>query len=128
MAARRAPGSVAGVIVPPDDAQLARVYAAAIAAAADLDTAADATVRVFAAAGQDDTERLAATAVRLALRARPAPVFARMALADAEAVALCRLLRLDVGRIAGLLGVASAEVRKRLTRGLASAVPSDATA
>ena len=116
------------MIVPPDDAQLARVYGAAVAAAADAEIAADTTVRVFAAAGGDDTEQLAATAVRLALRARPAPAFAHMRLADAEAVALCRLLRLDVGRVAALLGVATSEVRTRLTRGLASAVPSDAAA
>jgi hypothetical protein len=119
------------VIVPPDDAQIARVYSAAVAAAADRDTAADATVRVFSAAVEDDAEQLAAAAVRLALRARPAPAFARMRLADAEAVALCRLLRLDVGRVAALLGVAAPEVRRRLTRGLAAAlvpVPSDAVA
>jgi hypothetical protein len=116
------------VIVPPDDAQIAHVYSAAVAAAADRDTAADATVRVFAAAREDDPEQLAATAVRLALRARPAPAFAHMRLADAEAVALCRLLRVDVRRAAALLGVAAPEVRRRLTRGLASAVPSDATA
>jgi DNA-directed RNA polymerase specialized sigma24 family protein len=117
------------VIVPPDDAQLAEVYAAAVAAAADRDTAAEATVRVFAANEAAGTERLAATAVRLALRSRPAPAFAQMRLPDAEAVALCRLLRLDVGRVAALLGVSAPEIRKRLTRGLATAgVASDAVA
>jgi DNA-directed RNA polymerase specialized sigma24 family protein len=116
------------VIVPPDDAQLARVYGAAMAAAADPEVAADATVQVFAAGGGDDLERAAAAAVRLALRARPAPAFAHMRLADAEAVALCRLLGLDAGRVAGLLGVATPEVCMRLTRGLASAVLSDAAA
>ena len=119
------------MIVPPDDAQLAEVYAAAVAAAADPEAAADATYRVFAVTGgrEPDAERLAATAVRLALRDRPAPAFARMRVADAEAVALCRLLRLDVGRVAALLGVGAPEVRRRLTRGLAVAgVPSDAVA
>jgi hypothetical protein len=45
-----------------DDATLARVYGAAVAAAADRETAADATVRAFAAAGDTgaDPERLAA--------------------------------------------------------------------
>jgi hypothetical protein len=109
----------------PDDATLARVYAAATAAAADRRAAEDATVQVFATAEpfDGDAERLAATAVRLALRAAPAPAFARMALADAEAVALCRLLRLDVGRVAALLGIGAPEARRRLTRGLADALP-----
>jgi len=54
---------------------------------------------VFAAAGPGDpnAERLSAAAVRLVLRAAPAARFAAMALADAEALALTRLLhtRLD---------------------------------
>jgi hypothetical protein len=106
----------------PDDATLARVYAAATAAAADVGAAEDATVRAFAAAGASglDAERLAATAVRLALRTAPAPAFARMAPPDAEAVALCRLLRLDVHRVAAVLGIAAPEVRRRLTRGLSA--------
>ena len=118
------------MIVPrePDDATLSTVFAAATAAAADPHAAEDATVRAFAAAGPPgaDAERVAATAVRLALRAAPAPPFARMALADAEAVALCRLLRLDVRRAAALLGVAERELRRRLTRGLAALVPEPA--
>ena len=57
------------------------------------------------------------------LHTAPAPAFARMDPPDAEAVALCRLLRLDVGRVAALLGVAAPEVRKRLTRGLRAALP-----
>jgi DNA-directed RNA polymerase specialized sigma24 family protein len=105
-----------------DDVTLERVYAAATAASADRRSAEDATVRAFASAARD-TERLSATAIRLALRAAPAPAFARMRLADAEAVALCRLLRLDVGGVAALLGVAAPEVRKRLTRGLADMLP-----
>jgi hypothetical protein len=112
------------VTVPPepDDATLARVYAAATAAAADPRAAEEATVRVFAAAAPSgtDAEQLAATAVRLALRAAPADPFARMELPDAEAVALCRLLRLDVRRAATLLDVAVPELRRRLTRGLAA--------
>ncbi|MGZ8457917.1 MAG: hypothetical protein ACXWZ4_15045 [Gemmatirosa sp.] len=109
----------------PDDATLAMVYAAATADAADLRAAEDATVRAFAAAEPAgmDAERLAATAVRLALRTAPAPAFARMAPADAETVALCRLLRVDVNRAAALLGVAAPEVRRRLTRGLAASLP-----
>jgi hypothetical protein len=106
----------------PDDTTLARVYAAATAAAADRGAAEDATARAFASADRD-AERLSATAIRLALRAAPALPFARMRLADAEAVALCRLLRLDVGGVAALLGIAAPEVRRRLTRGLADMRP-----
>jgi DNA-directed RNA polymerase specialized sigma24 family protein len=112
----------------PDDTTLARVYAAATAAAADRRVAEDATVRAFASADSRgaDAERLSATAIRLALRAAPAPAFARMRLPDAEAVALCRLLRLDVGGVAALLGIAAPEVRRRLTRGLAEMRPEPA--
>ena len=82
-------------------------------------------MRVFAAAAPAtlDAERVAATAVRLALRSRAGAGVRADALADAEAVALCRLLRLDVGRVAALLGVAAPEVRRRLTRGLRAALP-----
>lgn len=109
----------------PDDATIARVYAAATAAAADPRAAEDATVRAFAEAAPAgmDPERLAAAAVRLALRIAPAPAFARMALPDAETVAVCRLLRLDVHRASAVLGVAVPEVRRRLTRGLAATLP-----
>jgi hypothetical protein len=110
------------VTVAPDDTTLATVYAAATAASADRGAAEDATVRAFASRDRD-AQRLSATAIRLALRAAPAPAFAGMRLGDAEAVALCRLLRLDVGRVASLLGVAAPEVRRRLTRGLADMLP-----
>jgi DNA-directed RNA polymerase specialized sigma24 family protein len=115
------------VTVAPDDRTLARVYAAATAAAADHGAAEDATVRAVASNGHGaDAERLSATAIRLALRAAPAPAFAAMQLPDAEAVALCRLLRLDVGGVAAMLGIAAPEVRRRLTRGLAAALPKGA--
>ena len=67
---------------------------------------------MFAAAGPGDpsAERLAATAVRLVLRAAPAAPFSAMALADAEAVALTRLLGLGESRVAALLGVAPREL------------------
>jgi hypothetical protein len=105
------------------------VLGAAVAAAADRRAAENATLRVFAAAGPDAAaERLAATAVRLALRAAPATAFAGMAVADAEAVALSRLLGLREARVAALLGVSPREVRRRLTSGLSSAVPEAACA
>ena len=85
-------------------------------------------MRAFAAAEPAgmDAEGVAATAVRLALRSAPAPAFARMAPPDAETVALCRLLHLDVHRAAAVLGVAVPEVRRRLMRGLAATLPEPA--
>ena len=104
----------------PDETAIARVYGAAVAAAADTGTAEDATLRVFAVAGTSpaDPEELAAAAVRLAVRAAPRRAFAQMAAADREAVALARLLRWREDRIAALLDIEVAEVRRRLARGL----------
>jgi DNA-directed RNA polymerase specialized sigma24 family protein len=100
------------------------VYGAAMAAAADAETAEEATLRVFAAAGAGDSdpETLAAAAVRLAVRTAPQRAFAPMEVGDREAVALARLLRWPEHRIAALLGIEIAEVRLRLTRGLRAAL------
>ena len=108
------------VVREPDELAIARVYGAAVAAAADAETAEDATLRVFAVAGASpaDPEALAAAAVRLVVRAAPRPAFAPMAPADREAVALARLLRWREDRIAALLDIEVAEVRRRLARGL----------
>jgi hypothetical protein len=94
-----------------------------MAAAADAETAEEATLRVFAAAGAGlrDSDALAAAAVRLAVRAAPRPAFAPMEVEDREAVALARLLRLPEHRIAAILGIEIAEVRRRLLRGLRAA-------
>ena len=110
----------------PSDAVIARVLGAARAAAGNQGAAEAATVRAFAGGG--DAEHVAATAVRLALQAAPAAAFAAMCPQDAEAVALARLLRLPEGRIAALLGVPQAEVRRRLTRGLTTTLPALARA
>jgi DNA-directed RNA polymerase specialized sigma24 family protein len=101
----------------PDDTAIARVYGAAMAAAADADAAEEATLRVFAAEGaaDRDAETLAATAVRLALRAAPDPE-------DRDAVALARLLCWPEPRIAAALDIDVPEVRRRLTRGLRAAL------
>ena len=109
----------------PADATLARVLGAARAAAADQSAAEEATLRVFAAAGpgEPSAERLSAAAVRLVLRAAPAAPFAAMAPADAEAVALTRLLGLGESRVAALLDLAPRELRRRLTRGVSAALP-----
>jgi DNA-directed RNA polymerase specialized sigma24 family protein len=108
----------------PDETAFARVYGAAVAAAADADAAEEATLRVFAApgAGAADPEALAAAAVRLTMRASPQRAFAPMAPGDREAVALARLLRWPEDRIAAALDVEIAEVRRRLTRGLRAAL------
>ena len=121
MAARTRTRSVTTV----SEARVDFVYAAALGAAADPATAEDATARVFAAAAlrRSDGDVLAATAIRLALRAAPAEPFAAMDGPDAEAVALARLLRADERRIATLLGVDRVEVRRRLRRGLCAITP-----
>jgi DNA-directed RNA polymerase specialized sigma24 family protein len=108
------------VVREPDATAVARVYSAARAAAADTDTAEDVTLRVFAVAGPRpaDLDTLAAVAVRLAVRAAPRRAFASMATGDREAVALARLLRWREDRIAALLEIEVAEVRRRLARGL----------
>ena len=108
------------VVLEPDETAIARVYGAAVAAAADAGTAEDATLRVFAVAGASpaDPEALAAAAVRLVVRTAPRRAFAPMAPADREAVALARLLRWREDRIAALLEIEVAEVRRRLARGL----------
>ena len=123
-AARHSLLAVVSVVREPDETAIARVYGAAVAAAADADTAEDATLRVFAAAGAGpaDPEALAAAAVRLAVRAAPRRAFAQMAAADREAVALARLLRWREDRIAALLDIEVAEVRRRLARGLRAAL------
>ena len=108
----------------PDEKAIARVYGAAVAAAADADSAEDVTLRVFAVAGASRAaaEALAAAAVRLAVRDAPRRAFAPMAPADREAVALARLLRWREDRIAALLDIEVAEVRRRLARGLRATV------
>jgi DNA-directed RNA polymerase specialized sigma24 family protein len=105
----------------PADHVMARVWGAALAAAADRETAEDVTVSAFASAdGGADADQLAATAVRLALRAAPAPEFGLMETPDAEAVALARLLGFKLDRIAAVLGVEVPEVRRRMRGGLAA--------
>jgi DNA-directed RNA polymerase specialized sigma24 family protein len=119
-AALRRYGRAVALLSPPSESTIARVFGAAVAAAADRRAAEEATLRVFAAEGRGETDadRLAATAVCLAVRAAPAPAFAAMAPPDAEAVALARLLGLKEGGIAAVLGVDTPEIRLRLKRGL----------
>ena len=113
----------------PSESIIARVFGAAVAAAADRRAAEDATVRVFASGWAcADADDLAASAVRLAVRMAPAPAFAAMSAPDAEAVALARLLGLKEGRIATVLGVQPREIRLRLRRGLAATLTARATA
>jgi DNA-directed RNA polymerase specialized sigma24 family protein len=107
-----------------DDAAVARVYGAAMAAAAHSRAASDATFRVFAAAGLRGVaaDARAAAAVRLVLRAAPCAAFARMEPGDREAVALARLLGWREGQIGETLGTEVAEVRRRMVRGLRAGV------
>jgi hypothetical protein len=104
---------------------MGRVLGAAVAAAADRDSAERATVRAFAEAGGSawDADELAATAVCLALREAPAFPFCAMGAEDAEAIALARLLQLPETRIAALLDIDRRELRQRFARGLRACLP-----
>jgi DNA-directed RNA polymerase specialized sigma24 family protein len=107
----------------PSPRLIGRVLAAARAATDDGEVAERVTVRVFADAGERacDGDELAAWAVRLALRESPAAAFAAVAAEDAEAIALARLVGLPDVRIAALLGISRADVRRRFARGLRAA-------
>jgi DNA-directed RNA polymerase specialized sigma24 family protein len=109
---------------------IGRVLGAAVAAAADRESAERATVRAFAeaAGGVCDADELAARAVRLALREAPAVPFCAMTSEDAEAIALARLLQLPEGRIAALLDIDRRELRRRFARGLRACLPEPACA
>jgi DNA-directed RNA polymerase specialized sigma24 family protein len=112
-------GSVRAVVSAVDP--VARVYGAALAAAASEATAADVTGHVFAGAAAEpgsDERALVALAVRLAVRGAPHPQFAAMEPDDREAVALVRLAGCSDGEAARVLGVDVREVRRRLLRGL----------
>jgi DNA-directed RNA polymerase specialized sigma24 family protein len=113
--------SVPAVVSPLDP--VARVYGAALAAAASEETAADVTGHVLAGAAAEpgsDERALVALAVRLAVRGAPHPQFAAMEPDDREAVALVRLAGCSDGEAARVLGVDVREVRLRLLRGLRS--------
>jgi DNA-directed RNA polymerase specialized sigma24 family protein len=100
---------------------VARVYGAALAAAASEETAADVTGHVLAGAAAEpgsDEHALVALAVRLAVRGAPHPRFAAMEPDDREAVALVRLAGCSDGEAARVLGIDVREVRRRLLRGL----------
>jgi DNA-directed RNA polymerase specialized sigma24 family protein len=119
MARRTHDGSVRGVVSALDP--VARVYGAALAAAASEETAADVTGHVLAGAAAEpgsDERALVALAVRLAVRGAPHPQFAAMEPDDREAVALVRLAGCSDGEAARVLGVDVREVRRRLLRGL----------
>ena len=111
--------SVRAVVSPAD--RVARIYGAALAAAASEKTAADVTGHVLAGAAAEpgsDERALVALAVRLAVRGAPHPQFAAMEPDDREAVALVRLAGCTDGEAARVLGVDEHEVRRRLVRGL----------
>jgi DNA-directed RNA polymerase specialized sigma24 family protein len=120
-----------GQILEFGERDIGRVFGAAAAAASDRAAAEQATLRAFEAGGERarstgerlDPDWLAATAVRLAVRAAPHDAFAPMDPADREAVALARLLGWREDRIAAELGVEVIDVRRRLVAGLRAALP-----
>jgi DNA-directed RNA polymerase specialized sigma24 family protein len=95
------------------------IYGAARAAARSERAACDATERAIrqALAGED-RRALAAHAVRLAIADEPAAPFDALEPADAEALALVRLVGLRVGEVAALTGDEPATVTRRLTAAL----------
>lgn len=102
------------------DTTLAYVYGAACAAACDDDAAQRTTERVFDAMYDGSVARdvLAARAVRLAVRADPSPAFAAMDVPAREAVALTRLLKWDVDKVAAELAIDRNDVKALLNDGL----------
>ena len=103
---------------------LPHVYAVALAASYDEETAQAVTEHVFEEAIRGDQSllhdrrRLAAHAIRFAMRAAPADCFAAMAPSCREAVALARLGGCSIDEIALTLDVDPAEAKRRLRGGL----------
>jgi DNA-directed RNA polymerase specialized sigma24 family protein len=100
-----------------DDAVLAAVYGAALAAAADEEAAIDIAVDVLVRARSAPIAPVV-EAVRRAVLESPAPGFAPLTEDEREALALARLARLDVHEIAAATGASVAEVKARLNAGL----------
>ncbi len=100
---------------------LSEVYGAALAAAAGPRAAAAVTEHVMVAArGEPDPRPLVARAVLRAMRTAPHAAFAAMPEPEREVIALARLAGYSVDEIADVLGIAPAEARARMTRGLRS--------
>ena len=100
-----------------------RVFAAARAAAADDDTAAEATTHVLRADPHGQPDVLAARGACLAAHRRPHPAYAPMAPEDRDAVVLARTLGWTADRIAAQLQTSEADIRARLARGLRTLLP-----
>ena len=101
-----------------DDATLAAVYAGALAACGDEETAADIALKGWSAPRASARCRPVAEAVRPAVLDSPGPGFALLEPADREALALARLAGLDVAEIAAETRSTVAEVKARLNAGL----------
>jgi DNA-directed RNA polymerase specialized sigma24 family protein len=97
---------------------LPEVYGAALAAAAGPEAAAAVTEQVMVASRGSDTRSLVGRTVLRAMRTAPHAAFAPMPEPEREAIALARLAGYSVDEIADLLGIAPAEARSRMTRGL----------
>jgi DNA-directed RNA polymerase specialized sigma24 family protein len=97
---------------------LSDVYGAALAAAAGPADAADVTEHVMVTSHGAEPRSLVARAVLRAMRTAPHAAFAPMPEPEREVIALARLAGCSVDEIADLLGIAPAEARARMTRGL----------
>lgn len=104
------------------EASTAHVYGAAVAAAADRETAAvvTRTVMVEAATGRSgaDARSLVERAVLTAVRTEPDAAFAPMREEDREVVALARVAGYTVAEIAAALDIPADEARERMTSGV----------
>jgi DNA-directed RNA polymerase specialized sigma24 family protein len=106
-----------------------QVHGAAVAASRDAGSAARVTERVLCDAtrrryqGQPiDLRPLVEHAIRLGVRSCPAQRFAAIDERDREAIALARLGGYSVAEIARALETNAADVKRRMSRGLAGLV------
>ena len=99
--------------------RLSWVYGAALRAAADGESAEQATRAAYACSPEGEPLALLMTrAVRFALARSPGHGFEGLPLLEREAIGLARILDLTVPEIAQLVGCDAAEVKVRMRRGL----------
>jgi hypothetical protein len=101
------------------DERLSWVYGAALRATDSEQAAEDATRSAFEWAVEcEPLGRLMARAVRVALDRSPAHPLALLPFPEREAIGLARIIGLNAGEIAELVGCDVAEVKRRMRRGM----------